>query len=372
MRLRPRGRIAVRVRRSVIGSREPDSSPRRRHNRREYRVSTARFSVPLEAFSGRDLGSIELWERSLTRSRQRRRLTEVGRRARRRRKSASLAAGAALVAAPVVPRITATAAAASGARSSASIDAQSGDQLRAVVSRVLLRVGSEGSLVAAAQRRLNEVLPLAYLAVDGIYGPLTRAAVLDFQRRYGLPTTGSVDPRMWAVLFDAPVLAIAPSNGEARATTPSPGGNPGHQLAVSGTSSPGRSDTVPAGAGSSGRGSHDARSGGTTTPAAFHPVAIATPKVASRSAAQPVAVVAPSAPSTQQSTYVLTDGVALPLPRSYLVNGYVDQGVDYAAPGGSPSTAACPTNCPSGSSSTASATPPRCRPPGSPNAARTR
>jgi hypothetical protein len=33
---------------------------------------------------------------------------------------------------------------------------------------------------------------------------------------------------------------------------------------------------------------------------------------------------------------VLTNGVALPLPRQYLVNGYVDQGVDYAAPGGTP------------------------------------
>ena len=35
-------------------------------------------------------------------------------------------------------------------------------------------------------------------------------------------------------------------------------------------------------------------------------------------------------------TYVLTNGVALPLPRQYITNGYVDQGVDYAAPGGTP------------------------------------
>jgi hypothetical protein len=33
---------------------------------------------------------------------------------------------------------------------------------------------------------------------------------------------------------------------------------------------------------------------------------------------------------------VLTNGVALPLPRQYLTGGFVDAGVDYAAPGGTP------------------------------------
>ncbi len=44
----------------------------------------------------------------------------------------------------------------------------------------------------------------------------------------------------------------------------------------------------------------------------------------------------PPAPTSQSVTYVVTDGVALPLPRQYMVNGYVDQGVDYSAPGGTP------------------------------------
>ena len=35
-------------------------------------------------------------------------------------------------------------------------------------------------------------------------------------------------------------------------------------------------------------------------------------------------------------SYVLSNGVALPLPRGYLTGGSVDQGVDYAAPGGTP------------------------------------
>jgi murein DD-endopeptidase MepM/ murein hydrolase activator NlpD len=49
-----------------------------------------------------------------------------------------------------------------------------------------------------------------------------------------------------------------------------------------------------------------------------------------------IAVVAPANPNPQPLSYVLTNGVALPLPRGYLTNPYVDQGVDYAAPGGTP------------------------------------
>jgi hypothetical protein len=68
----------------------------------------------------RDLGSVEFWEGSLARSRQRRRLSEIGRRSRRRRKSATLAMSAALVAAPVLPRTLATAR--SGPEAPGSID----------------------------------------------------------------------------------------------------------------------------------------------------------------------------------------------------------------------------------------------------------
>src|SRR5207244_12443507 len=41
-------------------------------------------------------------------------------------------------------------------------------------------------------------------------------------------------------------------------------------------------------------------------------------------------------PGAPTSALVLDNGVALPLPRQYLTGGSVDQGVDYAAPGGTP------------------------------------
>ena len=73
---------------------------------------------------------------------------------------------------------------------------------------MVLELGSQGALVAAAQRRLNETLPFSHLAEDGIYGPLTRAAVRDFERRHGLLADGMIDAGTWAKLFDAPVLVF--------------------------------------------------------------------------------------------------------------------------------------------------------------------
>ena len=52
---------------------------------------------------GRDLAALDLWEGSLERSRQRRRLLAASRSHRQRRKGTSLAVGAAMLAAPVVP-----------------------------------------------------------------------------------------------------------------------------------------------------------------------------------------------------------------------------------------------------------------------------
>lgn len=310
------------------------------------------------ATSARDLAIPELWERSQARSLQRRRLTELGRRARRRRKSASLAVSAALAAVPVLPRGVAAADSGSGA-STVGANTYSNGVAQASSSRVVLEVGNEGNLVAAAQERLNEVQPLTHLAVDGIYGPLTQGAVTEFQRAHGLMPTGAIDVGTWAVMFKAPVLVMGGmstagsttgvNDGSSSSTsfvgntvpagTTSAGGN----QAVAGTGAgtapnPGSSTAGQTGtsSGASGSGSRAAVGGtsGSSTSAPAGGGAATTPQPSSGN--QPIAVVSPSNPTTQPSTYVLTNGVALPLPRQYIVNGYVDQGVDYSAPGGTP------------------------------------
>ena len=397
-------------------------------------MSTARFdAVHGGALPARDLASIELWERSLARSRHRRRLAEIGRKARRRRKSVSLALSAALAAGPVVPSGLAAAEASSGT-AAAGMDAGDGLAVSTASSRVVLELGSHGALVTALQRRLNDVLPFTHLAVDGIYGPVTRGAVVNFQRQHNLDATGAVDVRTWASMFNAPVIVMnaandagsgagaggsgaatrtsissVPASGNslggaataggtagtatarvthaaevltsasagasatpAAASTGNAGtdasatGGTGSQTAGTQTAGAWRGDTSTgtgsAGAGSdgtgtnasSGTGSSDASSlggksgsssggssaggssaGGSGGPARSGSSGKATkPSVNSQS----IAVVAPPKPSstTQTLTYVLTNGVALPLPRQYITNGYVDQGVDYAAPGGTP------------------------------------
>jgi peptidoglycan hydrolase-like protein with peptidoglycan-binding domain len=59
---------------------------------------------------------------------------------------------------------------------------------------VTLRVGSTGVAVRCLQARLNA---LGYTAgpVDGSFGPMTRAAVVRFQRAEGLPVDGIVGRR---------------------------------------------------------------------------------------------------------------------------------------------------------------------------------
>jgi hypothetical protein len=64
---------------------------------------------------------------------------------------------------------------------------------------VTVRRGDKLPTVALAQARLVES-GAPDLIVDGIFGPRTRAAVLAFQRKAGIPATGEVDPPTWKVL----------------------------------------------------------------------------------------------------------------------------------------------------------------------------
>jgi len=65
----------------------------------------------------------------------------------------------------------------------------------------LLRVGSRGESVRLMQRCLNLVAArhpsIARLNEDGVFGPLTQASVMTFQRIFGLTVDGIVGPITW-------------------------------------------------------------------------------------------------------------------------------------------------------------------------------
>lgn len=61
------------------------------------------------------------------------------------------------------------------------------------VSRITLRRGAAGDLVKYLQAKIG-------VRADGIFGPITEAAVRHFQRQNGLVPDGIVGPKTWAVL----------------------------------------------------------------------------------------------------------------------------------------------------------------------------
>ena len=69
-----------------------------------------------------------------------------------------------------------------------------------------LRQGDRGERVSQLQFLLaivgQFVSAVPTVAVDGIFGPATREAVLSFQRYENLPQTGEADDRTWDALFD--------------------------------------------------------------------------------------------------------------------------------------------------------------------------
>ena len=69
-----------------------------------------------------------------------------------------------------------------------------------------LQLGSTGDVVRQLQYRLSvlaDFIPgIPNVAIDGIYGPATRAAVLAAQRRFRLPETGIVDKTTWDDIYD--------------------------------------------------------------------------------------------------------------------------------------------------------------------------
>src|SRR3954451_21944500 len=140
----------------------------------------------------RDLASVEVWDRSLERSRRRRVLAAQGRKEVARRKQASGAASAALVASPSAAACAAAGSGGSGSHVSAASSAN-----RAIAPAApahYLRLGSQGPDVVRVQSALAQ-------APDGIFGSRTDAAVRIFQARNGLASDGIVGPKTWGVLF---------------------------------------------------------------------------------------------------------------------------------------------------------------------------
>jgi peptidoglycan hydrolase-like protein with peptidoglycan-binding domain len=64
-----------------------------------------------------------------------------------------------------------------------------------------ISLGATGDVVRRLQRALRRT-PNLGLAVDGAFGPLTEAAVKEFQQAAGLAADGVVGPLTWAALPD--------------------------------------------------------------------------------------------------------------------------------------------------------------------------
>lgn len=86
-----------------------------------------------------------------------------------------------------------------------------------------LQEGSRGLPVSALQYFLSVIAQVQSnvdaVAIDGIYGPLTRQAVYSFQRNFGLTPTGTVNQTTWLRLYDE-YLAAAESLNAGIPTSP--------------------------------------------------------------------------------------------------------------------------------------------------------
>jgi peptidoglycan hydrolase-like protein with peptidoglycan-binding domain len=60
--------------------------------------------------------------------------------------------------------------------------------------------GSTGDAVMAAQAQLRYVYRYHFVAVDGVFGPLTELAVILFQKKHSLPADGIVGRNTWNAL----------------------------------------------------------------------------------------------------------------------------------------------------------------------------
>ena len=102
--------------------------------------------------------------------------------------------------------------------------------------RPLIWQGSRGPAVSDLQRMLNTWIAqsgagLRPLAVDGIFGPKTDAAVRAYQRAKGLAVDGVVGPQTWGALLGP---AAAPRPATTRPATRAPGSSPSRPINTGG------------------------------------------------------------------------------------------------------------------------------------------
>jgi cell wall-associated NlpC family hydrolase len=132
----------------------------------------------LDRSAPRDLTDPEVWDISQARAVWKRKAAEPGTLPQARKASATLVIAAVAAALPV----------SGGAQSRAKASAA------AEVRVQLLRMGSRGPAVAKVQRALG-------IDADGIFGPRTHTAVRAFQHRHALVVDGIVGPQTRAALF---------------------------------------------------------------------------------------------------------------------------------------------------------------------------
>lgn len=152
----------------------------------------------------RDLALVDPWQRSLDRSLHRRAIAPAMRRSVARRRRVSVALSTLMVAGPTGSLL---AAAGFGIGSRGVDVAQASPASRAIdngatPAAMAFKLGSHGDAVVEIQRQLG-------VSADGIFGPLTQAAVTDFQARNGLDVDGVVGPATWTALFGLGQAAAA-------------------------------------------------------------------------------------------------------------------------------------------------------------------
>jgi Meckel syndrome type 1 protein len=293
----------------------------------------------------RDLASIEVWDRSLERSRRRRVLAAQGRREMARRKQAAGVVSAAMVMSPTAAAFAAAGAGGSGGGSKVAAASPANRAIAPGAPAEMLRLGSRGPDVVRVQSALGQV-------PDGMFGPRTDAAVRVFQGRNGLAVDGIVGPHTWGTLFGPhgasydPVtpryqfkIQRASKVEEARVRPSLAGKGPVAKIVLR---------TVPSGPGSdsgSGSGSHHHAS---ARPPAAHtvPAVDHTAPVSHHHASAPEGHVAPVS-SGPISTSCGSDRLVAPV-KNYVVTGdfgeqrpgHLHSGMDLAVPYGSPIVAA--------------------------------